>query len=138
YACSFSRWLDRDTCLAVLTNERHNPVAISKLLTEHLFPHTRETTSFTAHLAGYHLGEHAMVAYPDALTLATLPRAEEGGLQIIPKDPSTEPPAITIGLAAGAAAAFISKLETAIKGVKARGADPDAKGMRIEVYTQVY
>lgn len=74
FVASFTRWLDRDACVLVITNAPHDPVALSDALTRILFPESVESVKAVMRPSMYPLGEHGQATMP-ASTLWRITRA---------------------------------------------------------------
>lgn len=134
YRTIMTRWLEKDACIVILTNEIHEPFGLMKSLSEAIFPELVEKTSFHAYIGSRKRGEYGSVAIDKDLVVGADPVA--GGVKVTFRE--NESAALEISLSESAANALIGKLNDAVDGVLAEGASKDKKGMVLEIYTGPY
>lgn len=135
FAVAFTRYLDADAAILVMTNEPHNPVMLSRALTRVLFPGSVESVSATLRPSVHGADEHGMSVIPGNATYTASP-SKGGGVEVRFAAPGHDP-ALVLRLSKPTALRVAGELNDAAKHAAAAQMTPNPP-VRVEVYTGVY
>ncbi|MDX2131962.1 MAG: serine hydrolase domain-containing protein [Planctomycetota bacterium] len=130
----FTRWLDTDACVLVITNEQHDPSAISAVVTGLLLPGASESSRVVLRVGGMAANEHGRVRAPDDTEGRV--RTPDAGAPALEFGPPGAPPVVTIALPREA---MMKAADSLVRfGSGARAGEHASPRVILEVYTRAY
>jgi CubicO group peptidase (beta-lactamase class C family) len=136
FAVSYTRWLDKDASILVMTNEKNNPTALSDRLCRVLFPELEETISVILRPKVHGMDEHGMSRLPDAADFEV--QAIDGRIRVLFKTAKDTEPPIELTLSKSAAARLATDLRTHAQTVQSKSASSPIPPIIVEIYTGAY
>lgn len=137
FAVSFSRLLDRDACILVITNPPHNPVELSRDLFDILFPEGIERIRATVRKDAVKFGQYGSVELPAATTVEVAP-SEGGGVVVRFKVRDDGAAPLELDLSKGAAMTVASRLIAEAEPVVAAADGAAMPPLNLGIYTAAY